>query len=74
MYYDGYHFWGMHLAWWFIWGVMIFWVFATPWYVPGLQKKNGYALDILKNRLASGEITNEEYIEKKKLLEAGFIK
>jgi putative membrane protein len=69
MYYDGYHFGGMHLMLWFIWGVMLFWIFATPFYVPGQQKKRGYALDILQQRFASGQITNEEYKEKKKLLE-----
>jgi putative membrane protein len=69
MYYDGYHFWGMHLIWWFIWGSMLFWIFATPIYVPGQQKKKGSALDILNRRLASGEITDAEYIEKKKMLQ-----
>jgi putative membrane protein len=55
--------------WWFIWGIMLFWIFATPFYVPGQQKKKGNALDILRQRFASGQITNEEYKEKKKLLE-----
>lgn len=74
MYYDGYHFWGMHLMWWFVWGVMLFWIFATPFYVPGQEKKKGSALDILNRRLASGEIKNDEYTEKKKLMEASLSK
>ena len=69
MYYDGYHFMGMHLIWWFVWLFIIFWVFATPYYVPGQQKKRGSSLDILRNRFASGQITTEEYHEKKKILE-----
>ncbi|MHB8260050.1 MAG: SHOCT domain-containing protein [Bacteroidia bacterium] len=69
MYYDGYHFWGMHLVWWFFWGCMLFWIFATPYYVPFQQKKNNSPLDVLRHRLASGQITNEEYNEKKKMLE-----
>ncbi|MDQ2864138.1 MAG: SHOCT domain-containing protein, partial [Bacteroidota bacterium] len=31
MFYDGYHFFGMHLVWWFIWMIFIFWIFATPY-------------------------------------------
>ncbi|MEO8086537.1 MAG: SHOCT domain-containing protein, partial [Bacteroidota bacterium] len=31
MFYEGYHFWGMHLTWWFIWLVLLFWIFATPY-------------------------------------------
>ena len=74
MYYDGYHFGGMHLMWWFIWGVMLFWIFFTPYTIPGQGKKKGSALDILNRRLASGEIKNEEYTEKKKLMEAALTK
>jgi len=69
MLYDGYHFWGMHLIWWFIWIVLLFWIFATPYYVPGQQRKNDSPLYILKKRFASGQITTAEYLEKKKLLE-----
>jgi len=69
MYYDGYHLLGMHLIWWFFWGSLVFWVFATPYYVPGQQKKRGSALDVLQRRYASGEIKSEEYIAMKKTLE-----
>ena len=74
MYYDGYHFFGMHLLWWFIWGSMLFWVFATPFYVPGQQKKKNSSFEILRQRFASGQITTEEYQEKKKILEASLTK
>jgi putative membrane protein len=69
MYYDNYHFWGMHLIWWFVWLSLLFWIFATPYYVFGQQKKKGSPLDMLQKRFASGQITNEEYKEKKKILE-----
>jgi putative membrane protein len=69
MYYDGYHFWGMHLIWWFFWLMLILWIFATPYYVPGQQKKNNSPLDVLKMRFASGQITTLEYEEKKKIIE-----
>jgi putative membrane protein len=61
--------WGMHLIWWFIWVILIFWIFATPYDIPGQRKKKGSPLYILQKRLASGEITNAEYQEKRKLLE-----
>ncbi len=68
MYYDGYHFWGMHLFWWIIWGIMLFTIFVTPYDIPGQRKKKDSPLDILQKRFASGQITNEEYVEKKKML------
>ena len=66
--YDGYHFWGMHLIWWFIWMILLFWIFATPYDLPGQRSKKDTPLDILKKRYATGEINNEEYQEKKKIL------
>ena len=52
---------GMHLLWWFIWLVFLFWIFATPYDIPEQMKKKDAPLDILNRRLASGDITNEEY-------------
>lgn len=69
MFYYGYHFWGMHLVWWFIWLSLLFWIFVTPYDVPGQRRNKNSALDILQKRFASGEITNDEYQEKKKILE-----
>jgi len=69
MMYEGYHFWGMHLVWWFIWFLFIFWIFATPYDIPGRRMNRENPLDILKRRFASGEITKEEYEEQKKILE-----
>ncbi|MCQ6961512.1 SHOCT domain-containing protein [Mucilaginibacter sp. JC4] len=48
---------------------MLIWIFATPYDLPGQRKKKDSPLDILKKRFASGEITKEEYHERKKILE-----
>jgi putative membrane protein len=64
----------MHLVWWFVWMMLIFWIFATPYYVPGLQKTKNSPLDILQRRFASGEITKEFYLEHKKILEQDIAK
>jgi putative membrane protein len=74
MLYDGYHFWGMHLVWWVIWMFLIFWIFATPYNIPGQQMKKDSPLDILRKRFASGQIKSEEYQEKKKMLENDLMK
>lgn len=69
MYYENYHFWGMHLVWWFVWGILIFWIFATPYDIPGQRAKKDSPLDILKKRFASGQISREEFQQNKKLIE-----
>ena len=69
MYNDGYHFWGMHLGWWAVWIVMFFWIFVTPYDIPGQRNKKENPLDTLKKRFAKGEITTQEYHEKMTILE-----
>ncbi len=59
----------MHLFWWILWLIMLFWIFAIPYDIPGQRKKKDSPLDILKKRFAAGEIKKEEYVEKKKILE-----
>ena len=62
-------YWGMNFIWWIIWMIMIFWIFATPYNIPGQRTKKDSPLDILQKRFASGQINNDEYQEKKKILE-----
>ncbi|HEY5370868.1 MAG TPA: SHOCT domain-containing protein [Hanamia sp.] len=62
-------YWGMNMIWWVIWIIMIFWIFATPYNIPGQRMKNDSPFDILRKRFAAGEITNDEYQEKRKILE-----
>jgi len=63
------NFWGMDIIWWFAWIMLMFWIFATPYDVPGQRKRKDSPLDILQKRFASGQILNEEYQEKKAILE-----
>ena len=69
MYYENY-FWGMDIIWWLIWMIMIFWIFVTPYDIPGQRKKKDAPLDILQKRFAAGQITNDEYQERKAILTA----
>lgn len=68
-FYQGYNFFGMHLVWWLLWLLLLIWIFATPYDVPGQRRRKDSPMDILKRRFASGEITKEEYSERKKILE-----
>ncbi|MBO6515087.1 MAG: SHOCT domain-containing protein [Bacteroidia bacterium] len=65
----GYHFWGMHAFWWMFWVLVLIWIYATPYDIPGQRTKKEDALDVLKKRLAKGEIETEEFLEKKKVLD-----
>lgn len=66
-----YNFWGMHLLWWVFWLILLFWIFVTPYDVPGQRRNRETAHDILKKRFAAGEITEEEYRQKKRVMEEG---
>ena len=72
--YEGNHFWGMHFIWWFVWMILLVWIFALPYDLPGQRNKRSSPLDILQNRYASGHITSEEYQERKKALEMDLAK
>lgn len=67
-FYDGHHFWGMHLFWWVIWIIILIWIFATPYSIPGERKAKDSPLDILQKRFAAGEITEEEYEHRSSIL------
>lgn len=68
MMYNGYQFWGMDMIWWFLWIVLMFWIFAMPYNIPGQRRAKDSPLDMLKKRFASGEINKEEYEENKLIL------
>ena len=67
--YNGYYFGGMHFIWWILWMGLLFWIFFSPYSIPRERRKKDSPLDILKKRFASGEITKEQYLEHKKILE-----
>jgi len=62
-------YWGMNLIWWFLWIVMLFWIFAIPYDIPGQRRRKDSPLDILQKNFAAGQFTKEEYTERKKILE-----
>lgn len=66
--YNG-HFGGMHFLWWIFWIVILIWIFVLPYDIPGQRKKKNSPFDILQKRFADGEISKEEYEEKKKILQ-----
>jgi putative membrane protein len=59
----------MHLIWWFVWVFFIFWMFISSYGTRFMHYKRNSPLDILKQRLVSGQITKEEYQEKKQIIE-----
>ena len=67
MFYDQYY-WGMHFFWWFVWMVLLIWIFATPYNIPGQRRRKDTPLDILQKRYAAGEITTDEYNQMKRML------
>lgn len=73
MFYSNYY-WGMNVLWWFIWIILMLWIFALPFDIPGQRKRKDNPLDILQKRFANSEITQEEYLEKRQLLEDDLFK
>ena len=67
--YESYNYGGMNMIWWFIWMMLLLWIFALPYNIPGQRMKKNSPLYILQQRLAAGSITNDEYQEKKKIIE-----
>lgn len=65
---------GMGIIWWGILMVMLFWIFVLPYRIPFQRYKKDLPLDILHKRFASGEITSEEYQEKKTIIENSYFK
>lgn len=65
------HYWGMHLFWWVFWIaiIVLLFSFATP--VPKTWARER-PMEILQRRYAAGEISTEEYEERRgKLLRDG---
>lgn len=73
MNYENYY-WGMNFIWWIIWVILLFWIFAIPYDIPGQRRRKDSAFDILQKRYAGGHITEVEYNEKKRILEVEFKK
>lgn len=68
MNYENYYL-GMNSIWWILWIILLFWIFAIPYDIPGQRRKKESAFHILQKRYAKGNITESEYQDKKKILE-----
>ena len=64
---------GMHFFWWIFWVLLIVAAFGLFEPVPR-QKGRTNPLDILQRRYAAGEITTQEYEERKQRLEEDGVK
>ena len=72
MYYDGGYFMGgMHWIWWLFWLALIGFIVFYGWGRPSGQRRGPRETphDVLKRRLASGEISTDEYEQRKLLLD-----
>ena len=47
---ESYHYLGMTVFWWVVWSVLLVWICATPYSIPGQRFKKETALDLLKKR------------------------
>ena len=65
---DNNYYWGMNAIWWIVWVVLLFWIFAVPYDVPGQRRRRDSPLEVLKKRFASGQITKEEFLNQKEIL------
>jgi putative membrane protein len=68
--YDYPHMWGMHWLWWLFWILVIvavWWAFTRRPSGPSAPPREA-PLDRLQRRYADGEITTEEYEERKAIL------
>lgn len=68
--YDGWGFFGMHALWWLFWiaviGAAAVFLFQAPTRPPPARET---PLELLQRRYAAGEISKEEYEERKRALE-----
>jgi len=67
-YFSGGSFWGMHFFWWLFWLIVIALFFSLLTPVPR-SKARETPLQTLQRRYAAGEISTEEYEERKQRLE-----
>ena len=71
MFYDGGYMGDMHSWWWFFWVLVVGAVVFYSWQRPRVHRarQGAAAHEVLRERLASGQITPEQYEERKSLLD-----
>jgi putative membrane protein len=62
------YFWGMHVFWWIFWVALIIIAVFTFRGRPKEMPGDASPLEILQRRYVNGEISKEEYEEKKRVL------
>jgi putative membrane protein len=60
---------GMHFLWWIFWLLVVGGIVFYVWGRPGQERQRESAHELLQRRLASGDITAEEYEKRKALLD-----
>lgn len=68
MHYGEWGFWGMHIFWWLFWIVVIV-VMFSPLTPVSRRRRRETPLEMLQRRYAAGQISTEEYEERKAKLE-----
>ena len=69
MHYGEWGFWGMHIFWWLFWVAVIV-VLFLPITPVSRGRRRETPLEVLQRRYAAGEVSTEEYEERKaKLIE-----
>lgn len=69
MHYGEWGFWGMHVFWWLFWIVVILALFS-PLTPVSRRRRRETPIEVLQRRYAAGEVSTEEYAERKaKLIE-----
>ena len=64
MHYGEWGFWGMHIFWWLFWVAVIV-VLFLPLTPVSRGRRRETPLEVLQRRYAAGEISTEEYEERK---------
>lgn len=64
MHYGEWGFWGMHVFWWLFWIAVIV-VLFSPLTPVSRGRRRETPLEVLQRRYAAGEISTEEYEERK---------
>lgn len=60
---------GMHGAWWIFWILLVGALVFFAWGQPGRRRRRETPREVLQRRLANGEITPDDYEQRKALLD-----
>jgi putative membrane protein len=71
MFHGGGYMIGMHWFWWLFWAALVAVIFFTPWGTPARRGNPSRETphEVLRRRLAAGELTTQEYEQRKALLD-----